>query len=105
MMVIRPVRYSDVQVNFGFDGKRFQKVTDEICRETEQVVLLKGHVQFGVSPAADVEGHHCQRIIHGNGGIGHADDTSFIPHRLHQGFTQANSHVFDEMMLVVSGGG
>ncbi len=102
MVVVCPVKDMGVQVQPGFDSEGLQEMPDKVGGKPRHIVTAERHFQHGICPTAQVYRHQSQGVIHRHERVSHADDTCFLSQGSGQRLPQADSHVLNQMMLVVS---
>ena len=87
-----------VQVDFGFEGKGFQKVAHQVAGQGFHPSVVQGSFHYGIAAAAPIQGHHRQGFVQGNDGVAHPADAAHFAQGLMKGPTQQDGYILDQVM-------
>ena len=87
-----------VQVDFGFEGKGFQKVAHQVAGQGFHHGIVQSSFHYGIAAAAPIQGHHRQGFVQGNDGVAHPADAAHFAQGLVKGPTQQDGYILDQVM-------
>src|SRR6516225_8599888 len=94
------VEHSQVDVGPGTGGESLEEVFHQLRLKVPDPLSFDRRLQYEIGTAAQVDGRHRQRFVHGHHKVAGAVDASFVAERLPKGLAQHKASVFNGVMLI-----